>query len=102
MVANMEKKTVKIEIRISPIEKEEIRKMSELANIKMGEYMRRCCLIKEPHFLSKTEQEELNELRKELFRLIQIGNLYHEQKTNEYKSLVERTKTFYHKIIRRK
>lgn len=98
----MKKKTVKIELRISPEEKEQIRQLAKSANLKLGEYIRRICLNNQPQFLSIKEQEELIELRKELFRLIQIGNLYHEQRTKEYFSLVEKTKSFYKKIIRRK
>jgi hypothetical protein len=98
----MKNKTVKIELRISPEEKEQIRQLANSANLKIGEYIRKICLNKQPQFLSIKEQEELNELRKELFRLIQIGNLYHEHRTKEYYSLVEKTKSFYNKIIRRK
>lgn len=98
----MKNKTVKIEVRLTPTEKEKIRELSELTNVTMAEFIRRTCLKKSPNFLSKSEQIELNDLRKKVFQLIQIGNLYHEQKTAEFKSLVEQSKSFYQKIIKRK
>lgn len=91
----------RIDLRLERDEKAIIKKRSKDAGLTISEYIRRCSLNDHPMFLSDEDRDDMTQLRKELFTLIRIGNLYHEQKTEEFNSVIQKGKRFLAKLKKR-
>lgn len=91
----------RIDLRLEPEEKDKIKQRSKDAGLTISEYVRRCSLNDHPKFLSDEDRKDMTQLRKELFTLIRIGNLYHEQKTEEFNSVIQKGKRFLSKLKKR-
>jgi hypothetical protein len=94
----MENKKQRIEFRITQEEKKKLIKNSKDCGIHLSEYIREMLFKKDPQFLSIENRNELNELRKEVLILIKIGNLYHEQRTQN-QSVVSKAKSFLKRFL---
>ena len=98
---DMKKDLTRIDIRLEHEEKTQIKNRAKACGLTVSEFIRRCSLNDNPKFLSCQEREEMIQLRKEIFTLIRIGNLYHEQKTKEFKAVIEKGKRFLAKLKNR-
>lgn len=93
----MKSKTERIEIRLTQEEKKVLLKYSSECGLTISKFLIKSCLERQPQFLNEQDRTELKELKALAIHLINLGNLYHEKRT-ENKTVLTSIKSFLKKF----
>ena len=78
---NNVKKTLQLNIRLSPEEKKKLQDLAANTGNKLSRYLRKITLEKDPVFMCEQDRKMLQELHRAAFEIKRALNKYHEART---------------------